>query len=106
MVFIKLDGIGKALSKYEGFEVSQLYKTNKELRCGDFVLKQNFQLLDHPSLSYKVALTWHLQSVSLFSSSNGFTRWLPSVTLKMPNKWMATGPKMYKATGNVRAQVL
>ena len=86
--------------------MSQLYKTNKELRCGDFVLKQNFQLLDHPSLSYKVAPTQHLQSVSLFSSSNDFTRWLPSVPLKMPNKWMATGPKTYTATGNVRAQVL
>ena len=45
--------------------MSQLYKTNKELRCGDFVLKQNFQLLDRPSLSYKVAPTQHLQSVSL-----------------------------------------
>ena len=59
--------------------MSQLYKTNKELRCGDFVLKQNFQLLDHPSLSYKVAPTRHLQSVSSFSSSNDFTPWLPSV---------------------------
>ena len=66
--------------------MSQLYKTNKELRCGDFVLKQNFQLLDHPSLSYTVAPTLHLQSVSLFSSSNDFTRWLPSVPLKMPDK--------------------
>ena len=52
--------------------MSQLYKTNKELRCGDFVLKQNFQLLDHPSLSYKVAPTQHLQSVSLVF----FFQWL------------------------------
>ena len=86
MAFIKLSGMGKTFCKCKGFEMSQLYKINKELRCGDFVLKQNFQLLDHLSLSYKVAPTQHLQSVSLFSSSNGFTRWLPSVPLKMPNK--------------------
>ena len=98
--------MGITFCKCKGFEMSQLYKTNKELRCGDFVLKQNFQLLDHPLLSYKVAATMHLQSVSLFSSSNGFTHWLPSVPLKMPNKWMATGPKTYTATGNVRAKAL
>ena len=85
VAFIKLGGIGKTFCKCKGFEMRQLYKTNKELRCGDFVLKQNVQLLDHPSLSYKVAPTQHLQSVSLFSS-NGFTRWLPSVSPKMPNK--------------------
>ena len=98
--------MGKTFCKCKGFEMSQLYKTNKELRCGDFVLKQNLQLLYHSSLSYKVAPTQHLQSVSSFSSSNGFTRWLPSVSQKMPNKWMATGPKTYTATGNVCAQAL
>ena len=106
MAFIELGGIGKTFCKCKGFEMSQLYKTYKELRCGDFVLKQNFQLFDHPSLSYKVTPTLHHQSVSLFSPSNDFTRWLPSVPLKMPNKWMATGPKTYTATGNVHAQVL
>ena len=48
--FIKLSavsGIGKIFCKCKGFEKSQLYKINKELRCGDLVLKQNFQLLDH-----------------------------------------------------------
>ena len=47
--------MGKTFCKCKDFEMSQLYKTNKEFRCGDFVLKQNFQLLDHLSLSYKVA---------------------------------------------------
>ena len=104
MTFIKLGGIGTTFCKCKGFEMSQLYKTNKELRCGDFVLKQNFQLLDHPSLSYKVAPTQHLQSVSLFSSSSDLHVGCPPCQ-KMPNKWMATGPKTYTATGNVCAQV-
>ena len=43
---------------------------NKELRCGDLVLKQTLQLLDEPPLCYKAVPTRHLQSVSLFSSSN------------------------------------
>ena len=73
MVFIELSGMGKTFCKCKGFEMSQLYKTNKEFRCDDFVSKQNFQLLDRPSLSYKVAPTRHLQSVSLFSSCNDFT---------------------------------
>ena len=50
--FIKLSGIGKIFCKCKGFE-KRFYKINKELRCGDLVLKQNFQLLDQPSLSYK-----------------------------------------------------
>ena len=85
-MFINLDDMDKTFCKCKGFEMSQLYKTNKELRCGDFVLKQNFQLLDHPLLSYKVAPTQHLQSVSSFSSSNDFTHWLPSMSQKKPNK--------------------
>ena len=64
--FIKLSGICKIFCKCKGFEKSQFYKINKELRCGDLVLKQNFQLLDQPSLSYKAVPTRHLQSVSSF----------------------------------------
>jgi len=40
---------------------------------GDLILKQNFQLLDQSSLSYKAVPTWHLQSVSSLSSCNDFT---------------------------------
>ena len=39
--YIKLSGIGKIFCKCKGFEKSQFYKINKELRCGDLVLKQN-----------------------------------------------------------------
>ena len=54
----------KVFCKCKGFEKSQFYKINEELRCGDLVLKQNFQLsLDQSSLSYKAVPTWHLQSV-------------------------------------------
>ena len=55
----------KVFCKCKGFEKSQFYKINKELnfRCGDLVLKQNFQLsLDQSSLSYK-AVPMHLQLV-------------------------------------------
>ena len=44
-----------------------------------------FQLLDEPLLCYKAVPTRHLQSISLFSSFNDFTRWSPSVPQKMPN---------------------
>jgi len=40
--FIKLSGIGKIFCKCKGFEKSQFYKINKELRCSNLVLKQNF----------------------------------------------------------------
>jgi len=54
----------KVFCKYKGFEKSQFYKINGEFRCGDLVLKQNFQIsLDQSSLSYKAVPTWHLQSV-------------------------------------------
>ena len=56
-----------------GFKESQFYKINEELRRGDLILKQNFQLLDQSSLSYKAVPIGHLQSVSLFCSSNDFT---------------------------------
>ena len=42
---------------------------NSELTCNDLVSKQNFQHLDRSSLFNKVVPTWHLQFVSLFSSS-------------------------------------
>ena len=58
--FIKLSGIGKIFCKCKCFK---FYNINKELRCGDLVLKQNFQLLDQPSLSYKAVPTWHLQFI-------------------------------------------
>ena len=47
--FIKLSAIGKSFHKCKGFEKRQFYKINKELRCGDLVLKQAFQLLDQPT---------------------------------------------------------
>ena len=54
----------KVFCKCKGFERSQFYEINEELRCGDLVLKQNFQLsLDQLSLSYKAVGTWNLQSV-------------------------------------------
>ena len=34
----------KVFCKYKGFEKSQFYKINEEFRCGDLVLKQNFQI--------------------------------------------------------------
>ena len=37
VAFIKVGGMGTTLCKCKGFEISQLYKTNKELRCGDFL---------------------------------------------------------------------
>ena len=60
--------------KYKGFEKSQFYKINKELQCGDVVLKQSFQLLDQPLLCCKAVPTRHLQTLSSFSSSNDFTQ--------------------------------
>ena len=45
VAFIKLSGISKIFCKCKGFEKSQFYKINKELRCGDLVLKQNFRIL-------------------------------------------------------------
>ena len=83
--FIKLSVISKIFCKCKGFEKSQFYRFIKELRCGDLVLKQTFQLLDQPPLCYKAVPTRHLQSVSLFSSSNDFTRSSPSESQKMPN---------------------
>jgi len=63
-MFIEFSGMGKSLCKFKGFEQSQFYKINEELRRGDLVLKQNFQLsLDQSLLSYKAEPTWHLQSV-------------------------------------------
>jgi len=48
----------KVFCKCKGFEKSQFYKINEELRCGDLVLKQNFQLsLDQSSLSYEAVPT-------------------------------------------------
>jgi len=75
----------KIFCKCKGFEKSRFYKIKTELRCSDLVLKQNFQLLDQPLLSYKAVPIWHLQSVSSFSSSNDFTRWSPFMPQKMPN---------------------
>ena len=49
--FIKLSVISKIFPKRMGSEKSQFYKINKELRCGDLVLKQTFR---------------HLQSVPCF----------------------------------------
>ena len=49
-MFNKLNVIGKIIRKCKGFEKSQFYKISKELRCGDLVLKQTFQLLDQPLL--------------------------------------------------------
>ena len=63
--FIKLSGIGKIFCECKGFEKSQFYKINKELRCDDLVLKQNFQLLDQPSLSYKALPTQHRNELVL-----------------------------------------
>ena len=51
------------------FEKSQFYKIDKELRCGDLVLKQNFQLLDQPSRSYKAV-------PSIYRTSDPFPRFL------------------------------
>ena len=62
-VYFKHSGIGKIFCKCKGFEKSQFYKINKELRYGDLVLKQNFQLLDQLSLSYNAVPTQHLQFV-------------------------------------------
>ena len=44
MAFIKLSAIGKIFCNCKGFEKSQFYKINEELRCGDLVFKQTFQL--------------------------------------------------------------
>ena len=66
----------------KGFEKSQFYKINEELKCSDLVLKQTFQL-DRPSLCYKAVSTRHLQSVSSFSF-NDLTR-SPSMPQKLPN---------------------
>ena len=74
---------GEIFRNCKGFEESQFYKINEELWCGALVLKQTFQL-DQPLLCYKVVPTWHLQSISSFSS-NDFTRWSPSMPQKMPN---------------------
>ena len=41
MAFIKLRVISKIFCKFKGFEKSQFYRINKELRCGD--------LLDQPT---------------------------------------------------------
>ena len=43
--FIKLSAIGKIFHKCKGFEKSQFYEINKELRCGDLVLKQTSSFL-------------------------------------------------------------
>ena len=55
--FIKLSVIGKTFVKCKGFEKSRFCKINKELRYGDLVLKQTFQLLDQPPLCYKAVPT-------------------------------------------------
>ena len=52
--FIKLSVIGRIFHNCKGFEKSQF---NEELRCGDLVLKQTFQLLDQPPLCYKMVST-------------------------------------------------
>ena len=39
-MFIKLSVIGKIFCKCKGFEKSQFYKINKELRCCDLVLSK------------------------------------------------------------------
>ena len=73
---------------------SQFYKN---MRCGDLVLKQTFQLLDQLLLCYKAVPTRNLQSVSSFSS-NDFTCWSPSGPQKMPNfsgQLSTTVPIMY-----------
>ena len=61
----------KVFRKCKGFEKSQFYTINKELRCGDLDLKQTFQFLDQPPLCHKLDLqsgsylhVRHLQSVS------------------------------------------
>ena len=66
--------------KCKGFEKSQFYKISKELRCGDLVLKQTFQLLDQSSTYTAPPICF------LVSSSNDFTRWSPSV----PQKWQTS----------------
>ena len=76
---------GKMFRKCNGFEKSQFIRLTKNIRCGDLVLKQTFQLLDQPPLCYRAVPTSHLQSVSSFCSSNDFTRWSPSVPQKLPN---------------------
>ena len=73
VAFIKLSALVQILCKCKGFEKCLFYKVNKELRCSDMVLKQNFQLLDQLLLSNKLVLTWHLQC------------WSPSVPQKIPN---------------------
>ena len=81
---VKLSVRGKIFRNFKSIEKCQFYNINKELRCGDLVLKQTFQLLDQPPLCYKAVPTQHLQCVSSFSS-NDFTRWSPSVPHKMTN---------------------
>ena len=94
--FIKLSVLGKIFRNCKGIEKSQFYKINEELRCGDLVLKQTFQL-DQPPLCYKAVPTRHLQSVSSFSS-NDFTRWSPSVPQKM-TKFSGQPAFLYLSTG-------
>ena len=59
----KLRVLGKIFRNRKGNEKNQFYKINEELRCGDLLLKQTFQL-DQPPLCYKAVPTRHLQCVS------------------------------------------
>ena len=81
---LKLSVVGKILPKCKGFAKSQFWKINKELWCGDLVLKQTFQLLDQPPLCYKVVppisflvffFQWLHTLIALCASKNAKLVW-------------------------------
>jgi len=57
---------------------------NIYLRTSIYYLWANLPAWSAAALRYKAVPTWHLRSVSSFSS-NDLTRWSPSTPQKMPN---------------------